>query len=292
MPDHQFNATSVWVRDPQPGQWDPARVVGGAAVGGYVPLVLQHLANIAATGTGLAFFPALTAFGKRQIVRYEGENVPNENSAFGPQASANKLIRQHFGSGNYIGTGAELNLALMSARGANPAHDAAWLATQLLTTPLHRWDPATTSATSPLKPAGVGLGTPAFNNLVAALVQTIGRWANGSLHLTDKTTMDLVVLILEPHLRNGTGGATRIHYNPLKTIVGGVHRAPECGLFHELVHAYYNAAGSQLSEECSTNEDIGRYFELMAVGLPPFAGRPYHENAMRQWFANLARTQY
>ncbi len=257
-----------------------------------MPLVLQHLANIAATGTGLAFFPALTAFGKRQIVRYEGENVPNENSAFGPQASANKLIRQHFGSGNYIGTGAELNLALMSARGANPAHDAAWLATQLLTTPLHRWDPATTSATSPLKPAGVGLGTPAFNNLVAALVQTIGRWANGSLHLTDKTTMDLVVLILEPHLRNGTGGATRIHYNPLKTIVGGVHRAPECGLFHELVHAYYNAAGSQLSEECSTNEDIGRYFELMAVGLPPFAGRPYHENAMRQWFANLARTQY
>jgi hypothetical protein len=58
------------------------------------------------------------------------------------------------------------------------------------------------------------------------------------------------------------------------------------------VHAYYNAAGSQLSQEDSTTEDVGRYFELMAVGLPPFAGRPYHENAMRNWFANLPRTQY
>ena len=256
------------------------------------PLVLQHLTNIAATGTGLAFFPALTALGKRQIVRYEGENVPNENSAFGPQAAANKLIRQHFGSANWIGVGAELNLALMTARGHNPLHDTNWFATQLLTQPLYRWDPATNAATSPLKPGGVGVGTPAFNALVANLAATVARWANGSLQLTDRTTMDLTVIILEDHLRNGAGGATRIHYNPLKTVVGGVHRAPECGLFHELVHAYYNAAGSQLSEECSTNEDIGRYFELMAVGLPPFDGRPYHENAMRQWFANPARAQY
>jgi hypothetical protein len=55
--DHQFEGTSVWVRD-VPGHlnWDPTVVARDAAVGAYVDPVMTHLANIAARPRGANFF--------------------------------------------------------------------------------------------------------------------------------------------------------------------------------------------------------------------------------------------
>ena len=63
-------------------------------------------------------------------------------------------------------------------------------------------------------------------------------------------------------------------------------------LMHELTHAYYNATGAQMSNEDSTSEAIGRYYEQAAMGIAPFAGRPYHENAMRAQLGQGLRTAY
>ena len=91
-----------------------------------------------------------------------------------------------------------------------------------------------------------------------------------------------VMLVLEPWARSGTGVGTRINYDPHKDSSGGLPRPPHAALFHELVHALYNAGGNQLGREDSSIETAGgRLFELMAVGLPPFDTRPFSENMFR-----------
>jgi hypothetical protein len=295
MADHQFGATSVWVRDEGPN-WDPTRIVGGGAVGGYVPLVTTHLNKILATAAGSKFFPAITSLGKKQVIYYNGEDVLNENAAFGPQASANKAMRKFFGEGDYVGVRDQLLLGLNDALGKGVAPNAdqtkQWFCRQLLTTQLHRWNPATTAPNSPLNPMGHMPGTPQFTGLENQTLALLNQWLKGSLQLRDEETFDLAILILQDYLPSGNGGSTLIAYNPLKLGAGVTARPPECALFHELVHAYYNAEGSQLSQEDSTTEHVGRYYELMSVGLPPFDTRPYSENIMRAHFACPLRAQY
>ena len=47
-----------------------------------------------------------------------------------------------------------------------------------------------------------------------------------------------------------------------------------------------------MSAEDSQNEWNGRYYEIAAVGLPPFDNAPYSENVARGWIGVAARAQY
>jgi hypothetical protein len=59
------------------------------------------------------------------------------------------------------------------------------------------------------------------------------------------------------------------------------------------MHGYYNASGSQLGCEESTDvKNGGRHFELMAVGLPPYDDEPYSENKFRTAWGCALRLKY
>jgi len=68
--DVQFPGTTIHVRNatiPNTG-------------GQYAPTVLQHLGEIQGIASGQALFLAITALGKRQVIKYGG---PNANQAAG-----------------------------------------------------------------------------------------------------------------------------------------------------------------------------------------------------------------
>jgi hypothetical protein len=309
MADHQFQNTTVFVRDPA-ADWNPNWVapplatppgvpVRPAQVGACVPYILQHLLDLRNLPFGAAFFNALINLApKRQVVQFIGIDVPNENSIHGGGiAGICKKMRSAFEFSDWDGARCELNFALHAEQSATPAHDLNWFADQLLVSPLHRWNPATTAATSPLNPGGALPGAPLYAALKAALVQRLTNLKANSAQLgpnndQDRVLFDLMVIVLKDRLRNGPGNSSMINYNPMKTVIGSGPRAPQCALFHELVHAYYNAQGAQLSTENSESEAVGRYFELMAVGLPPFQNEPYSENRARTPFGALLRPYY
>jgi hypothetical protein len=257
-----------------------------------VARVTQHLTDIQSTPPGAAFFTAITAFNKRQVIVYNGSGVMNEMACRGPGQGAAKVIRNRAGESDYVGVGNALDAGLTAAVAANPAHTQLWFSQQLLTTPLHGWNPAHNPANSPLNPQGRAPGTPPFADLLAGTDQLVTKWRNGTLQLRDASTIDIAIFVLQDYLANSGGGSSIIYYNPCNPGAGAAARPPQCALFHELVHAYYNAGGCQLSQEDSSTERVGRYFELMAVGLTPFAGRPYSENVMRAAMGQPARTQY
>ena len=104
---------------------------------------------------------------------------------------------------------------------------------------------------------------------------------------------DLLVYILRDYLEDGNGSNCLVQYTPLKiNLPIGGQRPAQIALFHELVHAYYEAQGKNMSEEDSQYEWNGRYYELAAVGLPPFDTAVYGENQMRALFGVAARPFY
>ena len=307
MADHQYRNTTVFIRDPAPGLWDvnalvpagnpPNGRVAGAAVGACVQYFDDMLEDIWTAPFGQAFFTAMAAGGKRQVIQYVGAGVPNENSCTNPGSSCKMLMRAAYEDGDWGTARAELTYTLMRAQGANPAQDMNWFATQILTTPLYRWDSALNVATSPMNPGGVGAGAPAFANLRDQLVVQLNQYKSGAMSLQTSSSLhrelfDVMLLVLEPWLRRGSGGSSLVRFNPLKTLSNGAYRPPQAALMHELTHAYYNATGSQMSNEDSTSEAIGRYYEQAAMGIAPFAARPYHENAMRAHLGHGLRTAY
>jgi hypothetical protein len=259
----QFGATSVWIQ--------PANdYMVGANPGNYVADVTQHLTNISAH-VNAAFWAGLASNGKTQNIIYGG---PNSNQCAGGLGGYKKLRKWH-DSTNAAQFGVELAATL------NNAHqNAAWLAAQLQATGLPHWN--NTIDAAPIAPfADAGTTT-----------AKVGTWLAGAA-LPTVDEMDVLMLVLEPYADNGNGVGSRINYDPQKVSVASGPRPPEVALFHELVHAFYNAQGAQLGREDSSAEDVGgRLFELMSVGLPPFDTRPYSENAMRAAWPCALRPGY
>src|SRR5262249_38421158 len=120
----------------------------------------------------------------------------------------------------------------------------------------------------------------------------IDSWLNRD-DLPTLDEMDVLVVVLRRSLRNGPGVGTRINYDPHKTTASGLSRPPHVALFHELLHAHYNAMGGQPGAEESTDEGRGgRLFELIAVGMPPFDNYTFSENRFRAALGVPARPYY
>ena len=306
MADHPYRNTNVIVRDPR-APWDENDLVPdnahppngrrvGDPVGPCVAYIIDMLEDIWNAPFGRAFFTELTTDGKRVVVQFNGHNVPNENSCRGGGDSIAVRMRQLYNQADYVTFGAELSYTLQRARATNPAHDLAWVATQVLTTPLYRWDIADNVPNSPFNPRGVLPAAPAFAGIRDLLTTQITQIITGRLPITGselhQELVDLLVLVLRPYLRLGRGTSSSVMFNPLKTHSNAVYRPPQVTIMHELTHAYYNITGSQLSPEDSTTERIGRYFEQASVGLPPFDNAPYSENRMRAAMGHPLRTRY
>jgi Effector protein len=227
---------------------------------------------------------AISAFGKRQVIAYGG---PNNNQAAGGGLACYKRLRRYHDSGDNANFAAELQATIVSS-----TQNKRWLADQCYRKNLALWSGASTTSPmrnipQPPRPPGALPRTPV--DLAEALIDT---WLAATA-LPTRDEMDIVCLVLEPWLANGNGANTLVNYDPHKVVASGLSRPPQVALFHELVHAYYNAMGGQLGREDSLNEgNGGRLFELMSVGLPPFDTRPYGENQFRNVLGVALRTQY
>ena len=260
----------------------------------YTQTVQRILDEIRSFPVGQSFFQALTAAGKDIGVKYAG---PNSNQAAGgPRGYV--LLRLRHDSGDSVAFGAELQTTINNMQRAS-GHDINWLAGQLYSTQLPTWaganlpSPFRNLPVLPAGPAGPG-GKPLPMPPPQRIVHELNQWINGNA-LPSRDQVDVLLLVLKDWVNPGQGVVTRIEFDPEKAAVGGVARAPHIGLFHELMHAYYNGLGRQLGREDSLNEaNGGRLFELMAVGLGPFAGEPFHENAFRAVFpgGHGPRTRY
>lgn len=238
--------------------------------GDYVTTVLRHLQEIEAFPIGRAFLTELSSKGKRQVIIYGG---PNSNQAAGSPMGYT-LLRKHHDGGDNAPFAQELGLTLQKAGNKN----AAWLTDELHFMALPSWD------------GGDQLGP--FRMPKPALQSKVTDWLAGTA-LPNNDEMDGLALVLERWLRPGKGVGTRINYDPQKDRAAGVPRPAHAALFHELMHAYYNAMGQQLGREDSANEDNGgRLFELMAVGLGPFSNRRFSENQFRAAWGCPLRARY
>ena len=252
-----------------PSQGDPSQTI------------LRMLEEIRSFPIGSQFFQALTAAGKQIGVRYAG---PNANQAAGTSRGY-VLLRQKHDAGDAAAFGQELQQTLNNLQVAT-GHGVAWVAQQLYTQTVTTWANAQIRPyQNPPRPsaaphAGSG-GRPLPLTPPQIIAVLINSYLAGNA-LPSRDEADAIMLVLEDYLNPGVGVVTRIEFDPHKEIVNGQLRPPHCGLFHELMHAYYNALGRQLGREDSLNErNGGRLFELMAVGMGPFATRPFSENAFR-----------
>jgi hypothetical protein len=252
--------------------------------GQYAPTVMQHLNDIQGFVVGQALFQAITAYGKKQVIKYAG---PNANQAAGGGLASYKVLRRYHDCEDKANFATQLQATITAS-----THDKHWLATQCYQTLLPLWSGA--SSTSPLKNVPCLRRTPtsAPPTPIQAIEQRIDIWLAGTA-LPSLDEMDILCLVLEPWLTNGGGSNTLISYDPHKVKVGNLDRPPQVALFHELMHAYYNAAGGQLGREDSADENNGgRLFELMAVGLPPFDTRTFSENQFRVALGVAKRMAY
>lgn len=98
-----------------------------------------------------------------------------------------------------------------------------------------------------------------------------------------RTLRDELVRFLRPWMRPGTGGGSRINFNP-DALLGCMgdkmrKRPPAIGLAHELCHAWRNATGQRLFDDamsCGLDDD-----EVMTTGFPPYQYEKFSENLFR-----------
>jgi len=253
-------------------------VVRGSTIpstgGDYATIVVQHLNEIQSFALGRQFIHALSAFGKRQIIVYGGQN---SNQAAGGAGGYKKLVKfgQSFPNGDKVSFKNELAITLNSS-----GLDAASFSRRLQQMTLYDWNG--------------GVKTNPFAAMSPANLATmITSWGDGSTAPTLGDQMDTVALALEQWLDNGNGCGTRINYDPHKTQTANGSRPPHVALFHELAHAYYNAMGGQMGIEESSDQNAGgRLFELQAVGLQPFQDRDFSENKFRSELGVNPRLRY
>jgi len=232
---------------------------------------------------GHDFLTAISGYGKRQNIIYGGQN---SNQAAG-SAMGYKLLRKHHDATERVLFSEELHRTI-SASGMNLQR----IGELLYNTKLPGWNGSSTaspfqSIAPPIPVSGHAPKTPA--EFIAGIIQT---WIDRTAFPTNDE-MDILCLVLRRWLNNGVGVGTRINYDPHKVLTTSGSRPPHVALFHELVHAYYNAAGSQLGREDSASENNGgRLFELMSTGLPPFDAEPYSENKFRSIIGVAPRKTY
>lgn len=252
--------------------------------------ILRHLEEIESFPSGLRLLQGIQASGKQVGVKYMG---PGNNQAAGA-ARAYYALRMHHDAGTQGPFTAEFTAAIgrMTAAGQNLN----WLADQLYRVMIPTWNGG--QMQSPFRglpmvmiPRPQGQ-RPVPQTPIQQIVTILNTYLAGTA-MPNLDQMDALVLVLEPWMQAGPGVATRINYDPQKSVVNGQARPPQVGLYHELVHAYYNAIGKQLGREDSLNEgNGGRLFEAMAVGLGPFNTRPISENKFRQDLGVALRNTY
>ncbi|QOJ15522.1 MAG: hypothetical protein HRU75_13110 [Planctomycetia bacterium] len=268
--EQQLPHTTIFIR--------PAVLPGG---GSYITTVMQHLAEIQSFPLGAKFIQDLSALGKRQLIVYGGAGA---NQAAGTTA-AYVLLRLMYDQMDKAGFGAEFKKTLAAS-----GKTTATLAKELVSAKLPRWNG--TVDRSPFAHAPMTAAKPGLPRTPVEIEKQLNDWIGGT-GLPSKDEMDVLCLALEPWLERGKGVSTRINYDPHKTHTAAGSRPPHVALFHELVHAYYNANGTQLGREDSVQEENGgRLFELMSVGLPPFDQRPYSENKFRAALGVGPRSKY
>lgn len=245
--------------------------------GDYISTVLRMLEEIESFAAGATLIRAMTALGKNQIIQYRGPSV--NQAAGGPMGYV--LLRKYHDSNTKMTFAPEL-AGTIQRSGLTHAR----LAEKLRNQTMPHWVGGPTPSPFRNRPNGQRA-----EDLIPLWVDTSPQNAR---HMPTRDEMDILCLVLEPHLRPGPGVGTMIDFDPHKEITAGTKRPPAVGLFHELMHGYYNAAGKQLGREDSADErNGGRLFELMAVGLAPFDRRPFSENQLRkQWPGCPLRAQY
>jgi hypothetical protein len=127
-----------------------------------------------------------------------------------------------------------------------------------------------------------------LGNQIAEMIENVAdvRQPSGVLFTAARGTHalgDHLLRFLQPWLRPGTGGGSKINYNP-DSLLGCMGdkmrpRPPAIGLVHELCHAWRNAVGRRLFDDalsCGLDDD-----EVMTTGFPPYQYEPYSENLFR-----------
>jgi hypothetical protein len=270
----------------------PAAALPGGA--NPVTTTYRMLDEIGTFASGIALFQAINNAGRQVGVRYMG---PNANQAAGG-VPGYKLLRRHHDVGNPIAFGLELQ-ATINTMNLATGNGIPWVANQLYQQLVPTWANGTIRPfqNPPMPPRAPMIGGnrgAAPPTPPAAIAGMLNAWIAGTAPaLPTRDQIDAIMMVLEPWLANGPGCATRIQFDPHKVIVNGTARPPHCGLFHELMHAYYNSIGGQLGREDSLDENNGgRLFECMAVGLGVFGARPLSENVFRAEMNVALRLSY
>lgn len=252
--------------------------------------ILRNLEEIEAFPPGLALLQGIQNSGKQVGVKYLGVN---NNQAAGA-VRGYYVLRMNHDSGNQGVFTQELTATVQRMNVAG--HNLNWLADQLYRVMIPRWGGGAMPSPFRNLPAGVLPALPGARPVPQLPTVPIIALLNTYLAGTAMPTldqMDALVLVLEPWMTAGLGCATRINYDPQKTVVNGQNRPAVVGLYHELVHAYYNAVGKQLGREDSLNEgNGGRLFEAQAVGLGDFGNRAICENKFRTALGVPLRVTY
>lgn len=202
--------------------------------------------------------------------------------------AARTLVTQAIGSGGYQDVINALKLAMNSS---GHQRDWAWLAGQLNAIPRYVL-------------AGAVAGGAGNYGILPGDVQ---NWIEGARPLLNpypdqdkKFLWNAIQLFLRTHNFQvaGAGGNSVVYWHPTKpstTLSNGAMnvRPPYVSLGHELIHAYHNAHGTQLSWSEDSTHSSTVLFEYMCVGLGPFAGAPTPtENGIRAEHMLAARVLY
>ncbi|MGQ3890331.1 M91 family zinc metallopeptidase [Legionella sp. CNM-1927-20] len=89
------------------------------------------------------------------------------------------------------------------------------------------------------------------------------------------------ITVLYPYTIPGLGSGTTVRWNAFDNYLRNNERPPAIGLAHELIHAFYNAAGLQPGKE---QDDTTAVLEFLAVGLGIWENADMTENVIRaEW---------
>ncbi|WP_419419180.1 M91 family zinc metallopeptidase [Legionella sp. D16C41] len=92
------------------------------------------------------------------------------------------------------------------------------------------------------------------------------------------------ITVLYPYTTPGLGSGTTIRWNAFDDYSRNNERPPAIGLAHELIHAFYNAAGLQPGKE---QDDTSAVFEFLAVGLGVWENADFTENTIREEWESI-----
>lgn len=257
----KYKNSSIWIQ-------------GNAGFANYPLVVAQYLDDINLKLPN--FLPALVTAGRVQKIYYHpGNSCRGNPRGYVKLREAHKDVELG-GWGNRPAFAAELQATMNRAN-----MSVAQLAQRLLTSMLYNWQGGTDP--NPFSSGGF-TGT-----VVKDTEDKIRTWLAATDH-PKNDEMDVLIIELKDFVAKNNGADTQIYFDPT---YNALIRPPQVGLFHELVHAYYFAKGTNLGiEDSNSDKDGGRYFELMAMGLPPFDNKRFSENKIRLLYGCALRASY